>query len=88
MPISYTEALLLALYHNDVNITTCNISPNQIIISHGIPHLAWYSQKLSIPELRKFRCDIYPITSSTKELDEVTQEVELMVYTNRRSTMK
>ena len=37
------------------------------------PHFAWYGKKPSINEIRIFGCDIYPITSSTKKLDEITQ---------------
>ena len=37
------------------------------------PHFAWYGQNTSIHELRTFGCDIYPITSSPKKLDDRTQ---------------
>ena len=52
------------------------------------PQFAWYGKNTSIQELRTFGCDIYPITSSNKELDEITQEGSFMGYTNSRATMK
>ena len=39
------------------------------------PHFPWYGQNTSIHELRTFGCDIYPITSSPKTLDDRTQEL-------------
>ena len=51
-------------------------------------HLIWYVKNHSIRELKSFECDIYPITSSPKTLDNRTQEVSFMGYTNSRSTMK
>ena len=51
-------------------------------------HFAWYGKKPSIHELRTFGCDIYPITSSPKKLDDRTQEGSFMGYTNNRATMK
>ena len=37
-------------------------------------HFAWYGKNPSIHKLRKFGCAIYPITSSTKNLYNITQE--------------
>ena len=42
----------------------------------------------STHELRTFRSNIYPITPSFKNLDDRTQEVPEMGYTNSRDTMK
>ena len=33
-------------------------------------HFSWYGKNISIHELRNFGCDIYPITSYPKNLDE------------------
>ena len=38
------------------------------------PQFAWYGKDPSIHELRIFGCDIYPVTSSPKKLDNRTQE--------------
>ena len=36
------------------------------------PHFEWYGKKPSIHEIRTFGCDIYPIKSSPKKLDDKT----------------
>ena len=54
-------------------------------ISH---HFAWYGKNNSIHELRTFGCDIYPITSSPKNLYNIAQGEPFMGYINSRSTMK
>ena len=38
-------------------------------------HFSWYGKNPSIHEPRTFGCDIYPITSSPKKLDDRTQGV-------------
>ena len=60
--------------HNDID----NISP----------YFAWYGKKPSIYELRKFGCDIYPITSYPKSFYDRTQEGSFVGYTNIRATVK
>ena len=57
-------------------------------LDNNSPHFVWYGKKPSIHELRKFGCDIYPITSSTKKLDGITKEGSFMGYTNSISKMK
>ena len=52
------------------------------------PHFAWHGKKHIIHEIRAFGCDIYPITSSPKKIDDITQEGSFMGYTNSRATMK
>ena len=49
-------------------------------------HFSQHGKKPSIHELRTFRCDVYPITSFPKKLDEITQEGSFMGYTNRTPT--
>ena len=51
-------------------------------IRNTSPHLTWHGQKPSINELITFGCDIYPITSSPKKLDDRKQEGSFMGYTN------
>ena len=46
-----------------------------IDIDNISPHFAWYGKEPIIHELRTFGYDIYPITSSTKNLDDITKEV-------------
>ena len=48
----------------------------------------WYSKDPSIHELITFVCDIYPITSYPKKLDNRTQEGSFTGYTKIRSTTK
>ena len=52
------------------------------------PHFAWYYIMPIINELRKFGCEIYPITSSSKKLYDRTKQGSLMGYTNSRATVK
>ena len=52
------------------------------------PNFKWYGQNPVILKLRTFGCDIYPITSSTKTLDNIIQEGLFMGYTNSRATIK
>ena len=51
-------------------------------------HFEWYGKNTSINELRTFGCDIYPINSSSKKLDDWAHELSFVGYTNRRATMK
>ena len=48
----------------------CKIHSELDNISHNF---SWYGRNISIHELIKFGCDIYPITSSPKHLDNRTQ---------------
>ena len=49
------------------------------------PHFVWYGKNPSIHELKTFRCDIYPITSSPKKLYYRTKAESFMGYTNIRA---
>ena len=51
-------------------------------------HFVWYGKRTSIHELRKFGCNIYPITLSPKRLYDWKQEGSLMVYTIITETIK
>ena len=65
---------------------------HRCIIHSGLdntsPHFAWYVKKPSIHKIITFGCDIYPITSSTKKLYDITQEGSFMGYKNSIATMK
>ena len=52
------------------------------------PHFVWYGKRPRIHKLRTFGCAIYSINSSPKDLDNRTQQVSFMGYTNSRPTMK
>ena len=52
------------------------------------PKFSWYGKNTSIHELKTFGCDIYPITSSPKKLDDRTQKGSFMGYTNTTYTIK
>ena len=57
------------------------------VLDNISPQFTQYSKNPNIHTLREFGCDKYPITSSTKNLDDRTQEELFMGYTNSRSTM-
>ena len=43
------------------------------VLENTLSHFEWYGQNPIIHEIRKFVCDIYPITSYPKRLDYRTQ---------------
>ena len=45
----------------------------QSALYNNSPLFVWYGKNTSIHELRTFGCDIYPMSSSTKKLDDRTQ---------------
>ena len=51
-------------------------------------HFPWYVNNTNIHELRVFEFYIYPTNSFLEKLDNRTQEVLLMIYTNSIDTMK
>ena len=57
-------------------------------IRQYLTYFVWYGKKPIIYELTAFGCNIYPINSYPKKLDNRTQEGSLMGYTNSRATMK
>ena len=70
--------------------TSSEVYRKKLLISlcHTSTHFSWYGKSTRIHELRTFGCDIYPITSSPKNLYDRTQELSLMGYTNSRATIK
>ena len=65
-----------------------SINANSTALDNNSANFSWYGKNPSIHEIITFGCGIYPIPSSPKNLDYITQEGLFMVYTNSRATMK
>ena len=49
---------------------------------------AWYGKSTNIHKLRTSRCEIYPITTPPKKIDDQKQEGSFMGYANITATVK
>ena len=85
LDINHHENKCCCASETSAEVHSCRINSALDKIS---PHFTLYGKIPSIYELRTFGCDIYPITSSPKKLDERTQAGSFMGYTNSRSAMK